>query len=501
MHFGWVMSDASLGNCIGLYPLIQVEVWTNRCVFIMLEIAAAFDDMIANAKKEHREKALQNKIRAQEILERLQETTVITDCNKADLSDNTSSGSRDHQAMVAAADEDDHEQLVPPLETCNILQENNSLTDMTNNIITTRSADQISTAKKRGASNLNSCNEAQSEESPPKLLKAASTGTVPEQAADDQMEVETSPMVSLAAARDFMDLDCGNADDHPQSCPVDSSDEQQILECPFLTGGGCGGIIDLIAEQSSTIAVLQSNVEQQIFCIEESALGTLQDVPDDVELGNGSNDVCCNYSSPAAAARPGRRSEEAAEETRNVWAEKERDFKRDLQERVLRKAAADAEETLESARKRLTINTHHPHGILQQQQSCLQQQPQLQLHAGTTADDPDRAAADDHEQLQVVDEASFNNHMQAARPIIWGTTIYRDLWSKAATIDDDVVEEDQEVQQQEEVEEDNNMIQVDVMTPTSSSASPAISIPEDVTLESDHTFVEMSHQMMETAWS
>ncbi len=233
-------------------------------------------------------------------------------------------------------------------------------------------------------------------------------------------------------------------------------------------------------------------------------MSTLQDVPDNVELGNCSNDVCCNYSSPAAvAARPGRRSEEAAEETRNVWAEKERDFKRDLQERVLRKAAADAEESLESARKRLTSNTHHPHGILQQQQSCLQQQPQLQLHAGTTADDPDRAAADDDEQLQVVDEASFNNHMQAARPIIWGTTIYRDLWSKAATIDDDVVEEDQEEEQQqeEEDEEDNNMIQVDVMTPTSSSASPAISISEDVTRECDHSFVEMSHQMMETAWS
>jgi hypothetical protein len=201
------------------------------------------------------------------------------------------------------------------------------------------------------------------------------------------MEVETSPIVSLAAARDFMDLDCGNADDHPQSCPVDSSDQQQILECPFLTGGGGGGIIDLIAEQSSTTAVLQSSVEQQIFCVEESSLSTLQDVPDDVELGDCSNDVCYNYSSPAAAARPGRRSEEATEETRNVWAEKERDFKRDLQERVLRKAAADAEESLESARKRLTINTHHPHGILQQQQ-----QPQLQLHAGTTADDTDQAA-------------------------------------------------------------------------------------------------------------
>jgi hypothetical protein len=33
LHFGWVISDASLGNCIGLYPMIQVEVWTKKmCV-------------------------------------------------------------------------------------------------------------------------------------------------------------------------------------------------------------------------------------------------------------------------------------------------------------------------------------------------------------------------------------------------------------------------------------------------------------------------------------
>lgn len=75
-----------------------------------------------------------------------------------------------------------------------------------------------SDAKKRGASQLDGGDEA--EESPPKLLKMIS-------ALEDEMEVEAA--VSQAA-RDFMDLDCGDVPAEMQECAFETCDQPSGAE-------------------------------------------------------------------------------------------------------------------------------------------------------------------------------------------------------------------------------------------------------------------------------
>lgn len=75
-----------------------------------------------------------------------------------------------------------------------------------------------SDAKKRGASQLDGGDEV--EESPPKLLKV-----IP--ALEDDMEVEAA---LCQAARDFMDLDCGDVAAEMQGCTFETSDQASGAE-------------------------------------------------------------------------------------------------------------------------------------------------------------------------------------------------------------------------------------------------------------------------------
>lgn len=88
----------------------------------------------------------------------------------------------------------------------------------------------------------------------------------------------------------------------------------------------------------------------------------------------------------------------APEEMREC-VEKERMYKKNLQEKVLQKAAADAQDSFET-RKRFLVN------------SC----------PSATGDETDAPP------------------VESARPVIWGSAIYRGLWEKAANFSDNNVE-------------------------------------------------------------
>ena len=106
-------------------------------------------------------------------------------------------------------------------------------------------------------------------------------------------------------------------------------------------------------------------------------------------------------------------SEECPDDGPNPWlrlapeemkecVEKERLYKKNLQEKLLQKAAADVEETLESRKRFLPLL------------SCPNATGNL--------------------------DAEYAPRVQPARPVIYGSAIYRGLWAKAATISNNTVD-------------------------------------------------------------
>jgi hypothetical protein len=128
----------------------------------------------------------------------------------------------------------------------------------------------------------------------------------------------------------------------------------------------------------------------------------------------------------------------ATEEMREC-VEKERMYKKSLQEKVLQKAAADAQDTLES-RKRFLPSLHNATG------------------EGTDAP-----------------------QVQSVRPVVWGSAIYRGLWEKAANISDNV-----------ELEKES--------PPSPVVPNPFITDGASVTMSSDEQFVEQVSMMDVTTY-
>lgn len=78
--------------------------------------------------------------------------------------------------------------------------------------------------------------------------------------------------------------------------------------------------------------------------------------------------------------------------------ERERAFKKNLQEKVLQKAAADAQDAMESKKPFLPLFSNSSNG----------------------------------------EGKDSSTTLRSARPVIWGSSIYRGLWEKAANISDNV---------------------------------------------------------------
>jgi len=120
-------------------------------------------------------------------------------------------------------------------------------------------------------------------------------------------------------------------------------------------------------------------------------------VPVDENLeGQPSATTSASQESPDASENPWLRL--APEEMREC-VEKERQYKKNLQEKVLQKAAAGAQDAMES-RQRLLL----PCPV-------------------STGEEKDSQSA---------------TPLPSARPVIWGSSLYRGLWAKAANIGDNV---------------------------------------------------------------
>lgn len=353
----------------------------------MAWLGAAFDDMIVQAKKEHAEKLLKEEQDEQFRLEdeRLQAERAESERLEEKRLEAERKADAEHRAEIERVEVIDRRAREEELARASLAAERENL----------RQSVPISNpeAKKRGAGDLDSSD--QDNGHPQKYQKGSATPL-------DEMEADVAVSETV---RDFMDMDCS---DHTGSTLKDNAN---IFDGNTVANRFLDAVSDhhLDANLDGPITGKSFGIPKDTTVpllnregAESTALARLTRLYPDTEGAvqlsysilqeDSANTVRPNFSTSDQLQEVGEVDTTSplavSPERLKEWADKEREFKRDLQERVLRKAVADA----------------------------------------------DRRAINDAAELN--GESEFG--LQPARPMVWGTTKYRDLWAKAAAIDEEM---------------------------------------------------------------